>query len=217
MFSDRSQAGRALAAEVRPLAGELPVVLAIPRGGVPVAAEVARELRAQMDVITVRKLGAPHNPEFAIGAVSEDGRAVLDADTVRRLGLTPAQVEAVVRHEVRELDRRVERYRDGWEPMDVQGRTVIIVDDGLATGLSDLAAVRAIRRRGAARVIVAAPVASRDAIALLAEEADDVICVAVPGDLRGVGVWYQDFSPVSDEEVLRLMVQAGTRVPSGPS
>jgi putative phosphoribosyl transferase len=216
MFSDRAQAGRALAAELRPLAEERPVVLAIPRGGVPVAAEVARELRAPMDVITVRKLGAPHNPEFAVGAVAEDGSAVLDTDTVRYLGITQAQIDAVVAHEVRELDRRVERYRDGWEPIDVRDRTVIVVDDGLATGLSDLAAVRALRKRGAARVIVAAPVASRHAMALLGEEADEVICASVPDDFGGVGSWYGDFSPVSDEEVLRLMMQAGTRVPSGP-
>jgi putative phosphoribosyl transferase len=214
MFQDRLHAGRALAAELKPLAEEEAVVLAIPRGGVPVAFEVASALHAPMDVITVRKLGAPQNPEFAVGAVAEDGSAVLDAEVARRLGLTRDQIEDVVQREVRELDRRIELYRDGWEPMDVHGRTVIIVDDGLATGLSDLAAVRALRKRGAARVIVAAPVASHHAVALLREEADDVVSVLVPQDFLGVGAWYEDFAAVSDEEVLRLMERAGTQGPA---
>ena len=168
-----------------------------------------------MDLLTVRKLGAPQNPEFAVGAVAEDGSAVLDRDVCERLRLTQEQIDAVVQREVRELDRRVELYRDDWEPVDVRGRTVIIVDDGLATGLSDLAAVRAVRRRGAARVIVAAPGrARRQAVALLAEEADEVLCADTPRDFGGVGLWYEDFSPVSDEEVLALMAGAGMRVPA---
>ena len=215
MFRDRLHAGRALAAELRPLAEEEPVILAIPRGGVPIAFEIAGALHAPMDLITVRKLGAPQNPEYAVGAVAEDGSAVLDTDVARRLGLSRGQINDVVQRELRELDRRIELYRDGWEPMDVHCRTVIIVDDGLATGLSDLAAVRALRRRGAARVIVAAPVASRYAVDLLREEADEVICVSVPDDFRGVGAWYEDFSPVSDEQVLRLMVRAGAQAPAG--
>jgi predicted phosphoribosyltransferase len=160
MFRDRHHAGSELAESLTSLEEDAPVILAIPRGGVPVACEVARALGATMDVITVRKLGAPQNPEFAIGAVAEDGSAVLDTDVAQRLRLTHRQIDAVVQREVRELDRRIERYRDGWAPMDVNGGTVVIVDDGLATGLSDLAAVRALRKRGAARVIVAAPVAS---------------------------------------------------------
>ncbi len=217
MFRDRLHAGSELAESLTWLAEDAPVILAIPRGGVPVAFEVARALGASMDVITVRKLGAPQNPEFAIGAVAEDGSAVLDTDVAQRLGLTPSQIDAVVQREVQELDRRIERYRDGWEPMDVSGRTVVVVDDGLATGLSDLAAVRAVRKRGAARVIVATPVASHHAVALLSEEADRVVSVLVPHDFLGVGAWYEDFAPVSDEEVLSLMRRAGTRVPAPPA
>jgi putative phosphoribosyl transferase len=217
MFEDRLHAGRELASLLVGLAAERPVVLALPRGGVPVAVEVARALDAPMELLAIRKLGAPHNPEFAIGALAEDGSAVLDAETAERLGLTRAQLQAVLGREVRELGRRVERYRDGWEPMDVRGRTVIVVDDGCATGLSDLAAVRALRKRRAARIVVAAPVASEHAVDVLGEEADDVVCVKVPHDFLGVGAWYEDFAPVSDEEVLALMAQAGTRVPPGAS
>ena len=190
------------------------MILALPRGGVPVAVEIAGALGARMDILAVRKLGAPQNPEFAVGAVAEGGAAVLDRDICERLRLTQEQIDAVVHREVRELDRRVELYRDDWEPADVRGRTVVIVDDGLATGLSDLAAVRAVRGRGAARVIVVAPVGSRQAVAMLGEEADEVVCADIPRDFGGVGLWYEDFAPVSDEEVLALMTGAGIRVPA---
>lgn len=215
MFEDRRHAGRELALLLTGLRAQHPVVMALPRGGVPVAVEIARALEAPMELMAIRKLGAPENPEFAIGALAEDGSAVLDAHTAERLRLTQAQLDAVVRREVRELGRRVERYRDGWEPVDVSGRTVIVVDDGCATGLSDLAAVRALRKRGAARIVVAAPVASDHAVRVLGAEADEVVCVSVPPNFLGVGAWYRDFAPVSDEEVLALMAQAGTRVPPG--
>ncbi len=192
------------------------MILALPRGGVPVAVEIAGALGARMDILAVRKLGAPQNPEFAVGAVAEGGAAVLERDICERLRLTQEQIDAVVHREVRELDRRVELYRDDWEPADVRGRTVVIVDDGLATGLSDLAAVRAVRGRGAARVIVVAPVGSRQAVAMLGEEADEVVCADIPRDFGGVGLWYEDFAPVSDEEVLALMTGAGIRCPHLP-
>ncbi|HEY4895965.1 MAG TPA: phosphoribosyltransferase family protein [Solirubrobacteraceae bacterium] len=214
MFRDRIQAGSALAAALRPLADEKPIILALARGGVPVAVEVARALSAPVEVMTIRKLGAPQNPEFAIGAIAEDGTAVLDTDAAQRLGLTQEQLDAVLEREVRELDRRVERYRDGRDPPDVRGRTTIVVDDGLATGLSDLAAVRSLRRRGATRVVVAAPVGSRQAVTMLSEEADDVVCLAIPSGFSSVGASYEEFYPVSDEEVLALMTPAGTRVPT---
>ncbi len=214
MFRDRPHGGRELAALLEPLAPQAPVILALPRGGVPVAVEISKALGSRMDLLMVRKLGAPRNPEYAVGAVAEDGTAVLDRAACRRLHLSQEQIDAVVDREVRELDRRVELYRDDWEPADVRGRTVILVDDGLATGLSDLAAVRVVRRRGAAHVIVAAPVASRQAVQMLGEEADEVVCADTPLDFGGVGLWYEDFSPVSDDEVLALMKSAGMRVPA---
>jgi putative phosphoribosyl transferase len=213
VFEDRRHAGRELAAQLLPLAGERPIVLGLPRGGVPVALEVARALKAPLDVLTVRKLGAPQNPELAVGAVAEDGTAVLNLALAGSLGMTQAQLDRVIDQEGRELRRRMKRFRDGWEPADVRGRTVIVVDDGLATGMSDLAAVRALRGRGAERIVVAAPVGSREAISMLGEEADEVICHTIPRDLLGVGHWYKDFSPVSDEEVLALLAEAGTPVP----
>jgi predicted phosphoribosyltransferase len=213
VFQDRRHAGRELAAQLPGLAHERPIVLALPRGGVPVAVEVAGALDAPLDVLTVRKLGAPQNPELAVGALAEGGTAVLDAVSARRMGMTQAQFDRIVERETRELHRRTERFRDGWEPLDVRGRTVILVDDGLATGLSDLAAVRALRRRGAARIVVAVPVGSREAIAMLGEECDEVVCHTIPPELLGVGYWYEDFHPVSDEEVLALLAAAGARVP----
>lgn len=208
MFEDRRDAGRQLAARLQPLAGEQPIVVAIPRGGVPVAIEVARALNAPVDLLTVRKIGAPQDPEFAIGAIGEDGTLVVNEAVARLAGVTQRQFEHLLAREQRELRRRMERFREGWTPLDVRGRTVILVDDGLATGLSDLVAVRALVRRGAARIVVAAPVGSRQAIALLADESDQVVCVMRPDELLGVGRWYRDFSPVDDAEVLALLAEA---------
>ncbi len=208
-FVDRRDAGRQLAAELAPFAGEAPVIVALPRGGVPVAWEVARALNAPLDILAVRKLGAPGNPELGVGAVVEDGTGVLDPRSAATVGMTQAELEATLARESRELSRRVERYRDGRASIPVQGRTVIIVDDGLATGLSDLAAVRALRTRGAGRILVAVPVGSSEAVSMLAGEADRVICLEVPRRLLGVGMWYDDFSPVSDEEVVALLADPG--------
>ena len=170
-----------------------------PRGGVPVAAEVAKVLGAPLDVLAVRKLGAPGNPELAVGAVAEDGTGVVDGDIARRTGMTRELFDRTLERESRELRRRTERYRAGRAAMDVRGRTVIVVDDGLATGLTDLAAVRALRAAGASRIVVAAPVGSRGAVARLFDQADDARAPhQVPGDLWGVGQWYRDFSPVED-------------------
>ena len=211
VFRDRRHAGRLLAAQLLPLKPERPVVIALPRGGVPVAVEVAQALDAPMDILAVRKLGAPGNPELGVGAIAEDGTAVLDTQTARRVGMTRRLLEATIDREVRELRRRVTEYRDGRPAIDVRGRTVIVVDDGLATGLTNVAAVRALRARGAQRIVVAVPVGARDSVALVGEEADEIVCHTIPHDLLGVGRWYHDFRPVSDAEVLALL--AGTSAP----
>ena len=209
-FVDRRDAGRRLAAQLEPFRLERPIVIALPRGGVPVAFEVARSLEAPLEILAVRKLGAPGNPELGVGAIAEDGTAVLDRDLARRVGMTRRMLEATIDAEVRELRRRVLEYRDGRSRLAVRGRTVIVVDDGLATGLTDLAAVRALRAAGAGRIIVAVPVGSREAVARVGEEADEIVCLTIPRELLGVGRWYDDFAPVSDAEVLALLA-AGRR------
>jgi putative phosphoribosyl transferase len=207
-FLDRRDAGRRLAAELSALADERPVIIALPRGGVPVAFEVAHALGAPLDILAVRKLGAPGNPELAMGAVAEDGTGVFDSRATGMLGVTQAMFDTTLARESRELRRRVERYRDGRASIPLSGRTVVVVDDGLATGLTDLAAVRALRRRGVRRIVVAVPVGSGEGVSMLAEEADRIVCLTVPRELRGVGVWYHDFTPVSDEQVLALLAEA---------
>ncbi len=187
------------------------MIVALPRGGVPIAVEVAHALGAPLDVLAVRKLGAPGNPELGVGAVTEDGTGVLDQRSAEALGMTQAMLDATLARESGELRRRVERYRDGRAPISLSGRTVIVVDDGLATGLTDLAAVRALRKRGARRIIVAVPVGSSESVSMLTVEADEVVCLEIPRRLYGVGMWYRDFEAVSDEEVLALLADA-----SGP-
>lgn len=214
VFQNRRHAGRELATRLLGLAPARPIVLGLPRGGVPVAVEVARALDAPLDVLTVRKLGAPRNPELAVGAVAEDGTAVLNVALARSVGVTQTQLDRVIEREARELRRQIERFRDGRDHLEIRDRTVIVVDDGLATGLSDLAAVCALRRRAAARIVVAVPVGSSEAVAMLGEEADEVICHTIPPELLGVGSWYEDFHPVSDEEVLALLAASGVRDPT---
>ena len=181
------------------------MVIALPRGGVPVAFEVAHALQAPLDVLAVRKLGAPGNPEFAIGAIAEDGTAVLNPDAARRVGTTQGLLDATLEREVGELRRQVERFRDGRPQIDVRGRTVIVVDDGIATGLTVLVAVRALRACGAARIVVAVPVGARESVELVGEEADEVVCPSIPHELLAVGRFYEDFSAVTDDEVLALL------------
>jgi putative phosphoribosyl transferase len=212
-FSDRHDAGRRLAALLEPYRNEHPVVAGLPRGGVPVAAEVARALDAPLDVAVVRKIGAPQNAEYAIGAVAEGGVHVLGRRHGRSADLTAAELGALIARAERELEERLRRYRGARPPIELGGRTVIVVDDGLATGRSALAAVRSLRQRGAARVILAAPVASREAARLLGDAADEVVCVEIPPDLWAVGAWYADFRPTTDEEVARLLAEnAGSTV-----
>jgi putative phosphoribosyl transferase len=204
-FSDRRDAGRQLAALLEPYRSERPVVVGIPRGGVPVAAEVARALQAPLDVTVVRKIGAPQNPEYAIGALAEGGVHVLSGRIAGAIGLSDGALRALLARAEHELEASLRRYHGAREPIDVSGRTVLLVDDGLATGRSARAAVRSLRRRGAAGVVLAVPVAAPTAAEMLRYEADDVVCVATPTDLWSVGQWYQDFAPTADDEVTALL------------
>lgn len=204
-FANRRDAGRLLAKQLVHLAAERPIVVALPRGGVPVAFEIAIQLGAPLEILAVRKLGAPTNLEFGVGAIAEDGSAVLDSVTARRAGMTQDVLDATVAREAAELRRQVARYRDGRPPLEVSGRTVIVVDDGLATGLTDLAAIRSLRASGASTIVVAVPVGARESIELVAAEADELVCLTIPRSLFGIGRWYRDFSAVSDEEVLELL------------
>ncbi|HEY2333732.1 MAG TPA: phosphoribosyltransferase family protein [Solirubrobacterales bacterium] len=204
-FSDRRDAGRQLAAQLMPLAAENPVVVGLPRGGVPVAEEVAAALSASLEIFAVRKLGAPHNPEYGIGAIAEDGTRIFDPEALAVLGIENSVLDAIVCRETDELRRRVAAYRGDRPPRRLKDRTVIVVDDGVATGVTDTAALRAIARRRPQRLILAVPVCAPDALARLREEADEVFCLLAPSQLRGVGQWYRDFSQVSDAEVLAAL------------
>lgn len=209
-FSNRRDAGRQLAAQLLPLAAEQPLVIGLPRGGVPVAAEIATVLGgAELEVLAVRKIGAPHNPEYGIGAIAEDGTRVIDREAAAVLGIDGDALEEIVARESAELDRRVEAYRGDRQPLPLRGRTVIVVDDGVATGVTDTAALRAARRRGPRWLVLAVPVCAPDSAARLRAEADQLVCLIEPQQLYGVGQWYADFSQVSDAEVLAALARAG--------
>lgn len=205
-FADRRDAGRQLAATLRHLAGRSDlVVLGLPRGGVPVAYEVARELGAPLDVFVVRKLGVPLQPEYAMGAVATGGVRVLNRDVIDALRIPTASVEAVAAAELWELGRRERAYRESRPYPTLGGATVLLVDDGVATGASMLAAVQALRTHHPASVIVATPVISSEAHATLAAAADAVVSVAMPRPFYGVGAWYRDFAQTTDAEVRSLL------------
>jgi putative phosphoribosyl transferase len=207
-YADRRAAGRALADRLTHLAGHLDViVLGLPRGGVPVAAEVARLLRLPLDVLVVRKLGVPWHRELAMGAIAPSGVRVLQDRVIKRAGVRPYQVEAVAIREAEELERQERVFRADQPPLDLQGRITLVVDDGLATGASMLAAVRAARAMGAITVIAAAPVGAADTIRRIGMDADDVVIDKTPPDLGAVGQWYDDFGQVTDAEVLRALAR----------
>jgi predicted phosphoribosyltransferase len=205
-FADRRRAGEALAHELQAFAGRNDVVvLALPRGGVPVAYEVAKALGAPMDVFVVRKLGLPGHAELAMGAIASGGVRVLNEDVFNWYRPSAAAIESVTRAERAELERRERAYREGLPPVPVDGRTVILVDDGLATGASMRAAVVAVRRLGPAHVVVAVPVGARETCQALRDVADQVVCARMPEPFSAVGLWYADFSQTSDEEVRQLL------------
>jgi predicted phosphoribosyltransferase len=206
VFRDRTEAGRVLAERLAAYANRPDVVvLALPRGGVPVAYEVARALHAPLDVFIVRKLGLPGHEELAMGAVASGGLMVLNDQVVRALRIPNSVIESVAAWEQEELARRERLYRGDRPPPDVRGKTVILVDDGLATGSTMLAAVKALRQQQPARIVVAVPIASPDTCELLRTEVDDVVCAATPEPFYAVGLWYRDFSQTTDDEVRELL------------
>ena len=215
LFADRRSAGRLLAARLsRRLAdprdreaGEL-LVLALPRGGVPVAREVADALAAPLDVLVTRKIGYPHQPELGVGAIAEGGEPVYDEELLARLGLSRAALRPVAERERAELERRVRVYRGGQPPPDVTGRTVLLVDDGLATGVTAKAALRSLRDRSAGRTVLAVPVGAPSSLAEMHREADAVVALAAPETFRAVGEWYVAFGQLADSDVLRLLDRA---------
>jgi putative phosphoribosyl transferase len=217
-FKDRIDAGRRLAAQLTSYARRADVlVLALPRGGVPVAFEVARALGVPLDVFIVRKLGVPGHEELAMGAIASGGARLVDERLVQQLGIRDQQIEAVANAEQRELERRERQYRGDRPPPDVAGRTVILVDDGLATGASMRVAVAALRHEHAASVVVAVPIAPPETCELLRSEANDVVCAVTPEPFYAVGLWYEDFTQTTDEEVSELLARSAARTSASRS
>ncbi len=212
LFSDRVDAARQLVRPLRHLA-HAPnlVILGLPRGGVPVAAEVARTLGGRLDILVVRKLGVPSQPELAMGALASGGVTILDHALLSMLGLPPEALDAIIHREQAELARREQAYRGHRAPVSLAGATVVVVDDGVATGSTMLAALSAVRAQHPAQVIAAAPVMSQSAREALAREADLCVTVATPEPFYGVGAWYRDFSQLTDADVLALLDDAGRR------
>ncbi|WP_020672848.1 phosphoribosyltransferase [Amycolatopsis nigrescens] len=210
-FADRAEAGRRLSGALSRHEWHQPVVLGLARGGVPVAEPVAAGLGAPLDVAVVRKIGAPGHPEFGVGAVTPTGPPWYDRRNLAVLGLTPDELAETCRQEWEEARRRVRLYRDGVEPPALEDRDVLVVDDGLATGVTATAAVRSIREARPRRVVFAAPVCAPDAAEALRGEADEVVCVSKPDRFTAVGQWYRDFRQTTDKEVVRLLATARRR------
>ena len=213
-FFDRTEAGQFLAETLSTYANrDDVVVLALPRGGVPVAAEVAKKLNAPLDVFVVRKLGLPGHPELAMGAIASGGVRVFNGEVVNALRISDEVIDAVSAEELIELQRREKAYRAGLPPLDVEGKTVIVVDDGVATGSTMLAAVSALRQLNAARIVVAAPVIAASTYSDTQRAADEVAAVMMPEHFYAVGQWYEDFFQTSDQEVRDLLAEASRRQP----
>ncbi|MFF9488757.1 phosphoribosyltransferase [Streptomyces sp. NPDC014676] len=216
-FRDRRQAGRELAARLRERQDEGalpdPVVLALPRGGAAVAVEVAGALDAPLDVLVVRKIGAPFHEEFGVGAMAGDGVPLFDEDALRRLGIDEADLAPVVERERTELRRREQRYRQGRPAPGLRGRTVVVVDDGLATGSTARAALRALRAQDPGHLVLAVPVGAAEGVALMRSEADEVVCLHEPAAFMAVGQWYEEFDQLTDDDVLDALHQRQPRQP----
>lgn len=220
MFADRIDAGQRLGARLQEFFSEERadgqiVVLALPRGGVPVAYQVAKALGSPLDVFVVRKLGAPQQPELAMGAIASGGVRAINEEVVRALHVTPEQLAETVERETRELERREHAYRGDRAPVDVKGRCALVVDDGVATGYTMRAAVTALRQREPGKIIIAVPVAAKDTFEELKRHADAVVCLITPFDFAAVGQWYRHFDQTSDEEV-RLLLERSAEVMGPP-
>lgn len=205
LFTDRRMAGRLLASALIRYAGTNPVVLGIPRGGVPVAEEIARSLGGALDVCVARKLGVPGRPELSMGAVAEGPAIVTDRETLLRAEVTHAQLLDAARRGLTEIERGARRFRAGRAPLDLQGRTVILIDDGIATGATMHAAICAVRKHHPSRLAVAVPVAPRDVITELRSKVDEIICLHQQEVLYAIGLWYEDYRPVHDKNVVRIL------------
>src|SRR4051794_37480552 len=211
-FRNRAEAGRQLATRLAGFRSRDPVVLALPRGGVPVAFEIAKALQAPLDLVLVRKIGAPGHPEFGLGAVVDGAhpQVVLNEEVVAQLEVAPAYIETESERQLREIERRRERYLGGRRPLEVAGRSVIMVDDGIATGGTVRAALQGLARARPAHLVLAVPVAPPDTIAQLRPQADEVVCLLTPEPFHAVGWHYRDFTQTSDEEVISLLKEAQT-------
>lgn len=216
LFRDRTDAGRRLAEELSDYAGRQDlIVLALPRGGLPVAYEVAQALGAPLDIFLVRKLGVPGHEELAMGAIATGGVRVVNESVVNYLRIPGEAIDAVAADEQRELERRERAYRNDRPPSDVRGKTVILVDDGLATGSTMRAAAAALRKQGPASIVVAVPVSSSETCDEFRSEVDDIVCAVTPRPFGGVGMWYEDFSQTTDEEVRELLAKVAAHARGG--
>ncbi len=210
-FNNREDAGRQLAERLARYRDEEPIVLALPRGGVPVGYEISHALQAPLDVFIARKLGAPGRPELAIGAIAQGGVRVLNTYTVQALGIAEEYLEQVAARETAEIERRLRLLRGDRPEPEVRGRTVILVDDGLATGATALAAIRALHRRAPRRLVLAVPVCAEQTAEDIRPEVDDLVCLKTPSNLLAISLWYRNFEQVPDEEVIELLERSAQR------
>lgn len=217
VFENRQEAGKKLAAQVFKYRKENPFILAMPRGGVPIGYEVAEVLQAPLDVIVVRKIGLSSNREFGIGAIAEGGIRVLDQTSIEVLGIDDSELEDTITLEEKELQRRVEIYRGGKPLPNLEGKTAILVDDGMATGITAKAAITSVKKLNPKKIILATPVCVLDTVESLKDRVDDVICLSTPYEFMAVGLWYRDFKQVSDEEVIGLLKKAKKAVHTSTS
>ena len=216
-FTDRTDGGRRLATLLTPLRAQNPIVLGLPRGGLPVAYEVAHALNAPLDVLNVRKLGVPGQEELAMGAIATGGVRVLNDDVIMAAGITKSMLEKATDLQRLELDRRERLYRGGRPAPQLRGRTVILVDDGIATGATVRAAIAVVRAQNPARLVLAVPVAQDSVVTELARDVDELVCVTRPGDLYGIGIWYDHFPQLTDGEVQAILARAAAEAAAAPA